>query len=327
MVDDISMSPLEGIEEIRPGRRIFLRRERISSSNDRPTTAAHHHTRFVQLVWVHGLLATERQYALVLQALRTKLKEGTSSKQSIVLDCVLYDWLGCGQSPPPLSKNKSIFSKEETVRDLAAALEKYVQKDIPTILIGHSYGPSIILSALKEPAERNLVGMVWISTGLHPDDQSSPTLPPDGGHPIMKLPTIILSCLQSRLTEAFIQMAIHPDFTDIQQAVREDSNQNDMWMAKCYHTLVQFGRFQELQDLPTTLHRHLVIHGVDDGIIPLQEGQDLANQLRRRNSNGDDQPRQHDVELVAIDKASHMVLLEQPQAVADAIWGFLERIL
>ena len=54
-----------------------------------------------------------------------------------------------------------------------------------------------------------------------------------------------------------------------------------------------------------------VIHGVDDGLVPLKYGQDMANAV----PNGTFCP---------IDEASHLVMIEQADQVAAKVLGFLE---
>ena len=55
----------------------------------------------------------------------------------------------------------------------------------------------------------------------------------------------------------------------------------------------------------------LVLHGVEDGVIPLKCGQQLANHLK--------------TSLVSIENASHMVHLEQTNEVAKHVWSFLQK--
>ena len=55
-----------------------------------------------------------------------------------------------------------------------------------------------------------------------------------------------------------------------------------------------------------------VIHGVDDGIVPLKYGQEMANAV----PNGTFCP---------IDQASHLVMMEQADLVATKVINFLQQ--
>jgi pimeloyl-ACP methyl ester carboxylesterase len=63
--------------------------------------------------------------------------------------------------------------------------------------------------------------------------------------------------------------------------------------------------------LPNNESNILVMHGTDDEVIPIHCGQALANEL--------------DTDLVSIPNASHMILLEQPQVVAEHVLAFLKK--
>jgi len=58
----------------------------------------------------------------------------------------------------------------------------------------------------------------------------------------------------------------------------------------------------------------MIVHGANDGIVPIECAQYLHHQLS-------------DSELVVIDKASHLVMVEHPELCADHIFPLLMSLL
>lgn len=287
----------EGLELIRPKRSLYCRRVRLGASSDSPG-------RF-HLVFLHGTCAASAQYDSLLKALDDK---------SISCNCFLYDMVGCGKTP--VVKDWEAYHTDESVKDLEAIVKgkvKGLNNNNPIILIGHSYAPTIIMRFIHQRYRANLhpniKGCILLSTAIH----GGPLPLPEGGHPIMNLPVFILKCLQPSLTNKFLELAFHStaDPAMVQEA-KQANNQNNMWAAKAYHKHHQFASLKEaksLHQLPV-----LLIHGQDDGIIPLAGGQHLADVLQTK--------------CVVISEASHQVMQEQPMEVEEAIvqWGELEAL-
>ncbi len=282
------------IQEIRPGRSVFVRQEYQGNANDNVG---------LQLVFQHGTMATEQQYGLVLNILKQRCDEFLSLNR---VKFILYDSVGCGQSPLPTDTSPSAFQNEELAKDFAAILETYTDSTVPIIVIGHSYGPTIILNTLRTNPLSNLKGLVLIGTSIR-----NPNLPhSDGGHPIMKLPLFLLRFLQKIMTDEFVKMSVHPDHTKLREEVRKGSDSNDMALARNYHRNMQWATVDDIhsiRDVPA-----LIIHGKDDGVLPLECGQHLADQLPMST-------------FVVVDQASHLVMLEQPEKVGEEILQFLKR--
>jgi len=297
--------------EVRPGRHVFVRQVSIGRATNR--TAA------LQLVFCHGTCASQDQFSPLLASLDAKLRQGKMS-------CLLWDQVGCGQSPP-VSDYKNGYSNEQTRADLEAVLNSYADRQTPTVLIGHSYAPNIFLPLLNAKPDilPQLKGCLLLATAVR-----SPHLPlPDGGHLVMKhLPVWMLRCLQRQLTESFLQRAVyHSDETAlILEAARAASNQNDMAVAKAYHTNHRWVEASELQCLRSSpspspkqskqqdgMHV-LIVHGADDGIVPVQCAQHLQNEL-------------DNAALVVLDRASHLVMVEAPDRVAEHVFPFLVNLL
>lgn len=318
------------MEEIRPGRRIFVRR--VSISNFESSSAngnSNNNQQQLQVIFCHGTCASQEQYSALLQALDENITtRGGAAPPQLKLTCLLWDQVGCGQSPPvAATEGRKAYNNEAIQADLEVLLQKYASKTstIPSFIVGHSYAASIFLPLLNRQPELlpNLKGCLLFGTGLR-----SAHLPlADGGHPIMKLPVPLLRCLQGQLTEAFLQMAVHPKHTDVLEAARVDSNRNNTRVAKYYHTQHHWADASELQRLVENHNtaaaaaiKILLVHGAVDGVIPLECAQDLHNMLLQQSSN--------DIsELVVIDEASHLVMIEQPAQVAVYVLPFLLKCL
>lgn len=285
------------IREVRPGRNIFIRKG-SAGSNYRECS--------FQLLFVHGLCGTEMQYRLLLEQLDIEL-----SKLNIRVSYLLYDSVGCCQSPA--LDEWDAYSKIELMKDLKCVMKDHLDKTIPTVFIGHSYAPSIFVPMFRLHHEKegeflvNLVGCIFLCTALRfPENPQN-----DGGHPIMALPVLLLNCLQKTLTEGFIKQAVHPDHSELKRQIRIQSNTNNMQTVKAYHRQAVWLKVEDfgvLQELPT-----LVVHGADDGIIPIECARKIACLLPKS-------------ELNVINNASHLVMVEQPENVSQVVILFLQKL-
>jgi pimeloyl-ACP methyl ester carboxylesterase len=122
----------------------------------------------------------------------------------------------------------------------------------------------------------------------------------------------VLKCLHTTMTNGFVKLAVHPAHKDIQEQIRQGSDQNDMTVAKYYHKKSKWATKENLEVIRET--PALIVHGTDDGIVSVECGQHLANHLPNS-------------KLVLLECTGHMIMLEQPEKVADEILLFLDRIL
>lgn len=88
------------------------------------------------------------------------------------------------------------------------------------------------------------------------------------------------------------------------------SNKNDMYMCKAWYRQMKWITPEEATRAQGQIPA-LVIHGEDDGIIPLAAGQYLSDVLHAK--------------LVVISEASHQVMQEKSEEVAEAILTFLNQ--
>lgn len=281
------------LEEIRPGRILFVRRIFIG---DPDQDAAY------TLVFVHGICGSEIQFQSLMEHMDLSL-----SRVHVKLSCLLFDSVGCGRSP--IKKEWNSYQKSEVSLDLQEIMRKHLNKSIPVILIGHSFGPSIFLSMISndKSATNNLAGCIFLGSSLR--FQENPQK--DYGHPIMVMPLPFLKWMQNSLTKAFVEMAVHRDHRDLKKLINQESNKNNMFIAKAYHRQTIWATEEELtsvQKLPA-----LVVHGSTDGVIPLECAKKLAALLPHS-------------ELVVVDNASHLVMIEKAAEVSDAILRFIQKL-
>ena len=294
------------VVEVRSGRRLFVRKVSINAST-KPTA-----TPKVQIVAVHGTCATQQQYQALLDAI---------DDQGILhVDVVLYDCLGLAQSPVD-TYDSTAYSNEEHWQDLQAISERFTSENLPTFFMGHSYGPSHIFNYLSAMGSsngssanrRNVKGLVLIATALRSEHLTQP----DGGHPIFKLPLFVLNCIQGYLTSSFLRLAVHPDnLPTLQTALQSDNQQNDMAVARAYHTNMQWRH-----DVPSNFAiSTLIVHGAQDQLIPVECGQHLHNFLQSSSTSSSSK-------LVVVETAGHLVQIEQASTVAKEITTFITQQL
>lgn len=291
--------------EIRPGRTVFFRQEVLcgrGGSNNQDIKIDYN------LVILHGTCAASSQFDLWLPELAKTIEERA-------VCCYLYDAISCGKSP--LVKDWKAYETEQAVLDLHAILENQIEDPtLPTILMGHSYAPTVLVRYLNRfqtttTTTPRIAGCVLLSSAVR--SESNPV--PDGGHSIFVLPVVVLNCLQPSLSKSFVQAAYHTATADPQllQDALQTNDGNDMYMAKAYHQHHKWlsvpDECRRVQNLAT-----LVVHGQNDLILPPQAGQHLADAIRAQ-------------QFVVIDNASHQVMQEQPKELAKVVSSFVKSLL
>lgn len=313
-----------GLETVRPGRRLFVR-EWVLGVEEGSDVGAETKAVDLQILWVHGSCATEKQFHLLLLSLEAKV--GALAGNPVVR-CVLFDAVGCGQSP--VLADYSAYATEELVQDIQVVAQTFLDEHIPVVWAGHSYAPNLLVRLLKEqqgsiPTSSNSgsspahasknefpspQAFVFLATAFRGDVSSQEPFP-DGGLPIFVLPVWILQCLQYWMTLSFVNSAIHPKHTWLRNECLNSSNANSMFMVRSFYRQTQWCSLDEARsvvgDRPC-----LVVHGVDDGVLPLPYGQALTNAIGER------------ADLFAVDQASHLVMIEQADRVAQRLLDFLE---
>jgi pimeloyl-ACP methyl ester carboxylesterase len=335
------------LKEVRPRRHLFVRKVQIGSSaaeddgnESNSSTKIQSSTetpRTIQLVCVHGTCGTEQQYHPLLHQIHADLK---ASGADVVLDCLLYDWLGCGQSAlvAPETDFQSRTTNEECYADLEALLLLDLNPRYPVWIMGHSYAFNMFAPILFSKLDFCWDGIILLCSGIRDERKSLPYT--DGGPWILtKLPVFLLECLQPLLTRDFVSRGIHPKHASLRQAVLNASNSNNMSVVKAYYSNHRWLTQQNLESFVSIQRQQvkandsgiffdnlpvLVVHGADDQIISLQTGQALVRALQKlQQHDGLARSRRGIVELVVVDEARHLVMMEDPAAVSKAVVTFL----
>lgn len=331
------------LETLRPNRTVWVR-EWILGIAEKDDDMAPPPVVDLQLMMVHGSCGTEQQFHLMLLSLEAKV-QALGRKGAI--RCVLFDAVGCGKSP--VLRDFGDYSSEELMEDLAVMVHKFIDASLPlvwgkcplfffckclplyrpgliviifflsfrhTVAVGHSYGPSLILRLLANPnnslSEYQTAGLILVGTAVRPVP-NDPSFFPDGGLPIFFLPVWILWCLQYFMTLQFTRMAIHPKHQWLRQACMADSNSNSCFMIRSFYRQTKWATVDDLLAVAgTPTVPVLVVHGVDDGVIPLTYAQDLVNKVPKGT-------------LCAVDEASHLVMIEQADNVATLTLDYLTK--
>lgn len=339
------------VVELRPGRFIFCKHWRLGSSSGSDANAAstnnnnnnnnnryntgtttttgtirNKETRRITLICVHGTAANHSQFIPFLTSLEARLLPEAKDSPTVI-DCWMYDALGCGESQR-LDENKDAYCDYEQVQDLKALLQDHVQPTVndnsqQTFIMGHSYGPNWIYKLIlslspKEQIDINMSGLILVCSSLgNPKYQLQ-----KGGPPLFRLPLWILNCMQPYLTNVFLNIgfasATHTKHPQMIQDAKHANNRNDMNIVRRYYQShdwcfdlsdIQIGYYGTTGEPSSSRRPPLVLHGIEDQVIPIQCGQDLANKWK--------------TEIITVPDASHMILLEQPDTLATHVLGYM----
>lgn len=278
----------EELVEIRTGRTVHYRVVRSSSGSSKPK---------YQLLFLHGTCASSAQYNGLLEELE--------EEEGVV--CHLYDSISCGKSP--MVRDWESYHTNQSVLDVKSILEDAMDTSLPTMLVAHSYAPTILIRYLhRHGVPSNVKGCVFLSSAM--SGEANPI--PNGGHGIFKLPIFVLDCLQPTMTKGFLDMAYHPK-TDpkLVELASSANSGNNMYMAKAYHTHHEWATREEcsnLDDLPV-----LVLHGKDDKVLPAQAGEYLADVVKAK-------------QFILVEDTSHQLMEEKPKEVARHIVEFMKEL-
>ncbi|KAH3730171.1 protein ABHD8-like [Dreissena polymorpha] len=213
---------------------------------------------------------------------------------SLGLEIVAPDLIGHGLSPA--SSNAAAYHFKEILSDMEAMFDKYCKRE--NIIIGHSYGCAFA-AALGRRRVRRVTKLVLASGGA-----PVPLAPQTG---LFSLPVCFLSCLKPCIFNRFERNAFH------NTAQTGESRQHAFDVP--VHVLRSMMQGQDWLDGDALFHEWLtmpilLLHGKYDSFVTLEEEQEMHEVL-------------HKSELVIIDNASHMVMMESPQEVNKAIYEFV----
>lgn len=288
------------VVELRPGRRVLLLHHKANG------------TASARLLFCHGSMASMRQYRACIEYARGRGD----------CDILAYDWLGCGGSEKP--RDWDAYSTPNLLLDLEAAycrLLKDGSRSTPSILVGHSFGASLV-TQLDAETRSALANDIFECS----DSNDSALLPAPsalclmstgdgeglgGGLAMFYLPEFGLRMLQPTMTSAFAKSALHPGTKEtVQRESLAVSEANEMHVCKAFYRQIQWRDPAAAKGAGPAL----CIHGDSDGVIPLEQGRRVASQF--------DQAAFHVVE-----RASHQVMEEQPEATVDLLGRLIDNVI
>lgn len=237
---------------------------------------------------------------------------------------------------PEMMKTKGLPSTTTTTRTI---------HEPELFMIGHSYGPTWIFkwmsflkmenttTSTKEEqqqqesesttlsADRSLLllqpkSVILLCTGVQSKDliRRGPLIFRYDYIP----PLWFLNCIQPYLTKMFLRLGYskvtRTNQPELIQQAQTMNGKNDMQIVRYYYRshdwLSDVSSFaNNTPSTTTTATKFLVLHGTEDEIVPIRNGQVVANQLKTA--------------LISIDDSSHMVHQEQPKVVAQHIIQFM----
>ncbi|MFQ6678610.1 MAG: alpha/beta fold hydrolase, partial [Fidelibacterota bacterium] len=206
----------------------------------------------------------------------------------------LVDLLGHGRSP----KEKMGYTFSELFKDVEAVFQE--NKCTKNIIIAHSYGVAfalhLFLSNTSEIQKLILIGA------------NQPRLSSGAG--IWNLPAFILEWMRPIFSKGFVKGAFHPktnqEFVKKEQSI---SDNNPMFVMK---QLIKGMREMPGLDLGNIPIPILIINGEADGLTPVSGAKELSTLLPK-------------AELIVVEKASHLVMMEQPETVNKLIRDFINQ--
>lgn len=343
-----------GLKEVRPGRTLFVREWILGAPS---SSKEDHHEVDLDLVCVHGSCATEAQFHEMCRELCDQIltaraatsnqaQEQTtrsSSKKQPLIRCILYDMLGCGQSP--VVQNWDAYAPDELEQDLGAIVQLYARdpisksssaaSSVPLYFCSHSYGPHIVLSWLKKQQDkeqeeigthsnnntkdsaasiasvsRRVHGFIFLGTCVEPPYA-------EGGHMIFRLPLWVLRCIQSYLTRAFVEKSIHPSNHSLRKFCLSNNDKNDMFMVQAFYRQT---KWMTPDDFQKSIIGPVIL-GHDKGVGELDQNDNARWKSRRMLAI-------HGVEdgILSVESGQYMVnfLKSQSQRHEDGTKDYLE---
>jgi pimeloyl-ACP methyl ester carboxylesterase len=277
------------------------------------------------VVFVHGYTLSMGSWAFQRRTLGASL--ATANGHRPVARLVFYDQRGHGASARGASEHSTI---DQLARDLAAVLEERVPRG-PVVLVGHSMGGMTVmgLAALRpELFGTRVVGAALLSTSSGNLADLNFGLPefltrvraavlPVAAWTMRRRPAFaertrrVAADLVSVVTRSlsFASADVDPALVHYVDAMIAGTPVDVI--AEFYPALAgldETGSLEPMRRIPT-----LVLTGDADRMIPKEHSELIVERLA-------------DAEFVVVPEAGHMVLLERPDVVDEALAGLLRRV-
>lgn len=210
------------------------------------------------------------------------------------VDVLTYDWVGCAGSAKP--RDPSAYLTDELFKDLHATYRMLLgtaKDDTPIMVVGHSFGASLVVRLAAADPDQRLAAIVLISCS-----SDGSTLKEMAQ--VYSWPDPVLSFTQPLLTMNFNAKAFHR--SSPKATVKEAAsifNANEIYVLKAMYSQWQWTTTGVAQKVKVPA---LCIHGEEDQVIPTLDGEKFAgyftNAVFRR-----------------VADSSHMPTMEEPYAV------------
>ena len=245
------------------------------------------------LVFVHGLASCSASW------------RATASLLSGDFRCIAVDLMGFGRSDKPLGETYTLERQGELLRLLLAEL-----KLEDAVLVGHSYGGGVCLSALRDPCPR-VGALVLVGSICYP--QAVPLSFRLLAFPLLG-PLALYLAPKSWATGAVFGNAYGRGLGPAKELVA--ANAFALASASGRHALVRTVRelaarpAGPLADYGRVSAPTLIVWGRRDRLVPIALGERLASEIPR-------------AQFVALDECGHLPHEESPAEIADAIARFV----
>lgn len=206
------------------------------------------------------------------------------------LSVAALDLNGHGRSPARAGDGLATY-----VEDVLAVLQALA---MPTVIVGHSMGGAIALTAALQ-CPRNLIGLGLVGTGAK-----------------LKVHPQILELCQTNF-EGAVELVVSWSFaegtsSELVQRAQEQMRRNGQ--AALYRDFLSCSTFDVMSRLSEVSVPTIVICGREDKLTPVKYSGYLQQNIP-------------DARLKVIERAGHMVMLEQPEALTQALQEFCGQLL
>lgn len=251
----------------------------------------------VRVVLVHGSMACKEQF----DSLSNHLSENKN------VSCILaWDAYGCGRSEKPNSAHEYTEEKHFTdAHDIIAS-----STAVKHIVVGHSFGSNLALQLAHSPGLHDKIhGLVLLG--------AAPTRPGTSSRWLWHLPPVLFNSLRPVIGKGFIQRAFHPATAQHIIAQSQSINaDNPTHVIQAFYRSVRWNCRPILEARGAGLPRGLpilVATGDGDQLTTPEQGKAVAAALPG-------------AEYHSVPNAGHMLMMEQPAAVAALINRVIDKV-
>lgn len=272
--------------EIRENRIISI--EYLKCNNENPTNTT--------VFLFHGAMGSSSQFDYILPALQNKF------------NICKYDALGCGHSDKP--HNMNAYNTRSMCLDGYEIYKRYSTTN--NILIGHSYGTSLISWLIKDikvndsnyDNEKHISSIILLGTALNVESIW-----------LFKMPLLFLQCISNSLAiEGAKSVLSSKASLDLKTKIENANKSNDMYVVKAFWSQMEWASkedFLYLNDYPL-----LIIQGNDDVLTTVNNGQQLYDILLLNNNK----------HMKVINDTGHLIMMEKPNETVELIFDFLNNL-